>query len=239
MEPRPPASAAVVAHVEALILDGHAAPGDTLPSESELSAELGVSRLTVREGIRVLEARGLVEVSHGRRPIVARPNAQVLHDFFSAAVRRDVRGMLDLIEVRMAIEVHAAELAAVHATRTHLTVLDDALEAMRSAAADPAREAGFNAADLRFHAAIASASGVQMIDFLVEGMEQPLQRGRELSTQGHRRRSGDLSRLIEAHAGILAAIRDHDPARAAQRMRDHLEQTRADVHAGFRGGAAR
>lgn len=239
MEPRPPASAAVVSHVEALILDGHAAPGESLPSESELSGQLGVSRLTVREGVRVLEARGLVEVSHGRRPTVARPNSQVLRDFFSAAVRRDVRGMLDLIEVRMAIEVHAAELAAAHATRTHLAVLDEALATMRSTAADPGMETGFNAADVRFHAAIASASGVQMIDFLVEGMEQPLQRGRELSTQGHRHRSGDLSGLIEAHAGILAAIRDHDPTRAARRMRDHLEQTRTDMHAGFRSGAVR
>lgn len=228
-----PASAIVVDHVEALILDGHVGPGESLPSEAELSAELGVSRLTVREGIRMLEARRMIEVSHGRRPTVAYPNSQLLRDFFTAAVRRDVRGMLDLIEVRIAIEVHAAELAAVNATRSELLAIESAVELMRQHAEDPEKEEEFNEADIRFHAAVASASGVKLIDFLVESMETPLQQGRTTSANAHRHRSGDLTDLVDAHARIADAIREHDPVQAAARMRKHLEETRMDIHSAF------
>jgi GntR family transcriptional repressor for pyruvate dehydrogenase complex len=230
---RKSAASAVVAHVESLILDGHAAPGQPLPSESELSAELGMSRLTVREGIRTLEARRLIEVSQGRRPVVAHPDSRPLRDFFTTAVRRDARGMLDLIEVRIAIEVHAAELAAIHATHADIVALEAALAEMEVTAADPAHADRFNRADIRFHAAVASASGVRMIDFLVESMEAPLQLGRTVSAGAHRHLAGDLRDLVEAHARILGSIRANDGAAAASRMRQHLDATYRDIEAAY------
>ncbi len=220
----------VVDHLERVIFSGETEPGDSLPSEAELSATLGVSRLTVREGIRSLEARGLVEVSHGRRPTVAHPNAAPLHDFFSAAVRRDARGLLELLEVRLAVEVHTAELAARNATRADLLAVESALHAMRDAGAD---EQAFNAADVRFHAAIAAASGNRMLSFLVEGMEQPLHDSRMASIRGYRSRGEDLGALLDLHEAIYARIHERDAAGAAESMRRHLVATRNDLRAAF------
>lgn len=231
--PRPSASAAVVAYVESLILDGRVAPGESLPSESELSEKLDVSRLTVREGMRMLEARCLIDVAHGRRPTVAFPSSRPLQDFFVVAARRDSRGMLDLIEVRVAIEVHAAELAAANATRSDLETLQRAIDDMRATADEPDQAEAFNEADLRFHAAVASASGIRMLDFLVESMESPLQRSRASSTAAHRKLSDGLGDLVAIHAQIFDAIKRRDPASAASLMRTHLDRTRADLYAAF------
>jgi GntR family transcriptional repressor for pyruvate dehydrogenase complex len=93
-----------VQHIEGLIFSGELEPGANLPSESELASSLDLSRLTVREAFRSLEARGLLEVAHGRRPIVAHPNARPLSDFFSASLHHDARSLFELVEVRLAIE---------------------------------------------------------------------------------------------------------------------------------------
>ena len=102
---------AIVRRLEDLVL-GELEPGAELPSEPELAAQFQVSRLTVREAVRSLQARGLVETRHGRRAVVAHPNAAPIGGFFTAAVRRDPRQLLDLLEVRRALEVHIASLAA-------------------------------------------------------------------------------------------------------------------------------
>lgn len=220
----------VIEHLEHLILGGDLEAGDSLPSEAELSATLGVSRLTVREGVRALQARGLIEVAHGRRPVVARPNALPLSDFFSAAVRRDARGLLELLEVRMAVEVHTAQLAARNATRSDLLSMETALAAMVDAGDD---ETAFNAADVRFHAAIATASGNRMLNFLVEGMEGPLHSSRMQSTRGFLARCGALDDLLEAHRSIYEKIAAHDAGGAASCMRKHLSSTRKDLRTSF------
>lgn len=225
------AADAVVEHLEHLIFDHVCEAGDSLPSESELSAELGVSRLTVREGVRSLAARGLVEVSHGRRPVVAAPNATPLRDFFSSSVRRDARGMLELLEVRLAIEVHGAELAARHATPPDLESLAAALEAMEQA---PDHEA-YTAADLRFHHGITAASGNRMISLMVEGMANPMRDARFQSLRGYLQQTPDLRDLIAEHRRIFDAIQARDPAGAAQAMRTHLATTRRDLLRAFAG----
>src|SRR6266540_4729326 len=106
----------VIQQLEGLIFGG-LEPGEALPSEGKLAEALGVSRLTVREATRTLQARGLLEVTQGRRPRVAAPNGALLGDFFEIAVRRDPRALLDLLDVRRALEVHIAALADRKSTR--------------------------------------------------------------------------------------------------------------------------
>src|SRR5436189_4264077 len=101
----------VIEQLEGLIFGGFE-PGEALPSEGKLAEDLGVSRLTVREATRTLEARGLLDIRQGRRPTVAAPNSLLLGDFFQIAIRRDPRALLDLLDVRRALEVHIATLAA-------------------------------------------------------------------------------------------------------------------------------
>ena len=109
----------VIEQLEGLIFGGFE-PGEALPSEGKLAEALGVSRLTVREATRTLAARGLLEITQGRRPRVAAPNGALVGDFFKIAVRRDPRALLDLLEVRKALEVHIAVLAARRAAKSEI-----------------------------------------------------------------------------------------------------------------------
>lgn len=216
-----------MAHLEDLVL-GELEPGAELPSESDLATTLGVSRLTVREATKALQARGLVEIRQGRRPLVAHPNAGPIGDFFIAAVRRDPRRLLDLLEVRRALEVHIAALAATRASRAAITAMDMALDAMRTAADDPT---ALHDTDIRFHESLAEAAGNQLLTFLIEAMEDPLRSSRIQSMRGHLARGGTVDDVIEQHARILDRVKARDPAGASAAMRDHLSQTARDLRA--------
>src|SRR5215211_6199443 len=99
-------------------------PGEMLPSEGQLAEALAVSRLSVREATRTLQARGLLEISKGRRPRVTAPNGSLVGDFFNSAIRRDPRALLDLLDVRRALEVHIAALAARRASNGDIADMD-------------------------------------------------------------------------------------------------------------------
>jgi GntR family transcriptional regulator, transcriptional repressor for pyruvate dehydrogenase complex len=221
----------VVGHIEDLLF-GELSPGAELPSESELAVRLGVSRLTVREATKSLQARGLLEVRQGRRPVVAPLTAGPIGDYFTSAVRRDPRRLLDLLDVRRALEVHIATLAAANAGRAAISLMETALAAMREVAADAVSNPGaIHDADLRFHEGLAAASGNQMLSFLIEAMEGPLHAGRMRSLRGHLSRGGTVDDVIEQHARILERVKARDAAGAGAAMSDHLEQTARDLRA--------
>ena len=210
--------------LEDLIFDSFE-PGDVLPSEGRLAGALGVSRLTVREATRALEARGLLEITKGRRPRVAAPNGALVGDFFKLAVRRDPRALLDLLEVRRALEVHIATLAARRAGKGELADMKMSIEAMRAADGFEA----FHAADLRFHENLAAASGNRLLVFLIEAFAEPLRESRQRSFAGHQARGGGSADVIEQHQQILDAVRARNPKAAARAMREHLTQTEQDL----------
>lgn len=187
-----------------------------------------MSRLTVREAVKSLQARGLIEVRHGRRPVIAPPSATGIEDFFATSVRRDPRRLLDLLEVRRALEVHIAGLAAHAVNRSTATAMEDALAGMRDAIDDPE---AFNTADIRFHEALAAASGNQILTFLIEAMQEPLQASRRQSRRGHVARGRPLTDVIEEHARIYDRVVGRDPAGAQTAMREHLAQTERSLYA--------
>jgi GntR family transcriptional regulator, transcriptional repressor for pyruvate dehydrogenase complex len=216
---------AVIERLEGLIFDGFE-PGDTLPAEGKLAEALGVSRLTVREATRSLEARGLLEITKGRRPRVAAPNGALVGDFFKSAVRRDPRALLDLLEVRRALEVHIAVLAARRATKGDIADMEMSIAAMRTGGD---RSDAFHAADVRFHENLAAASGNRQLVFLIEAFGEPLRESRLRSFAGHLARGGQVDDVIQQHQTILDAVKAHNPKAAAQAMRDHLQQTEQDL----------
>ena len=215
----------VIERLEGMIFDSFE-PGDMLPSEGKLAEALGVSRLTVREATRTLEARGLLEIRQGRRPMVAAPNGTLVGEFFKSAVRRDPRALLDLLEVRRALEVHIAVLAAKRATKGDLADMEMSIAAMR--AGGDSSDA-FHAADVRFHENLAAASGNRLLVFLIEAFAEPLRESRLRSFAGHLARGGEVDDVIQQHQGILDAVAAHNPKAAAQAMRDHLQQTEQDL----------
>ncbi len=215
----------VIEQLEGLIFGGFE-PGEALPSEGKLAEALGVSRLTVREATRALEARGLLEITQGRRPRVAAPNGALIGDFFKIAVRRDQRALLDLLDVRRALEVHIATLAASRATKSDIADMEMSIDVMRAAKHE---SEAFHAADVRFHENLAAASGNRMLVFLIEAFADPLRESRLRSFAGHRARGGGIEDVIQQHQAILDAVKDRSPKAAAEAMRDHLRQTESDL----------
>jgi GntR family transcriptional repressor for pyruvate dehydrogenase complex len=218
--------------VEEEILDGRLEPGSQLPSESKLAERFGVSRVVVREATRGLEARRLVEIRQGKRPVVSAPNAGLLEEFFALALRRDEGALLELLELRRAVDVHAARLAAQRSTEAGdaLEKMEQALATMRETA--HSNHAALMDADVVFHEALAEAGGNQLMRFLVEAFNAPLQASRRKSMRGRVRRGESVDGVIDAHARILAAVRAGDADRAAAAMDAHLEETQTDLQAG-------
>ncbi|MEQ1768695.1 MAG: FadR/GntR family transcriptional regulator [Devosia sp.] len=233
------ASSIVAEKLGRQILDGMQ-PGSSLPSEADLAAQFAVSRLTVREAMKLLEGRGLVDLGRGRRAVVREPTGLAFSDFLSTVIQNDPKGLFDLIELRMSLEVQSATLAAARANRASIAAIETALQGMRDAADaghaaddDEALERRFHLCDVAFHEAIALSSGNRLISYLFEAMAAPLQRSFVLSRRGHNLRGHTVADTIAAHDRVLQAIREKNPKAAAAAMRAHLEDTERDIRAGL------
>lgn len=231
----PSAASSVAEELTALVL-GELAPGSSLPSEAELALRYGVSRLTVREAIKMLAGRGLLELSRGRRAVVREPDGAAFGDFLKSIVKYDAKGIFDLVEVRLSLEVQSATLAARRASRAGFAAVESALQGMRDAAAamhrdDPDSEMQFHQNDIGFHEAIALASGNRVLSFLFEAMATPLQDSFFISRSGHLLRGHTIEDTIAAHERILHAIAEGNERAAGEAMRAHLEDTERDIRA--------
>lgn len=214
------------------------APGASLPSEADLASQYDVSRLTIREAVKMVAGRGLLELARGRRAVVREPTGTAFGDFLSTILSRDPKGVFDLIEVRQALEIQSATSAARRANRAGITAIEHALDGMRRAADAMARTQGaekdaaereFHTHDVEFHEALALASGNRMITYLIEAMAVPLKDSFALTMRGNELRGRTVQNTIDAHQRILTYIREGDGRAAAQAMRAHLEDAERDL----------
>ena len=221
----------VVEQVRRAIFLGRFLPGEKLPPERDLASQMGVSRTTIREAVRVLEGEGLVTVRRGATGGLIVLGQQTLTPGQVKSYMETQRGMLDSVfEFRFANECAAAALAAARRTESQLRRLSRALEEMdKLGATAEARErtgniARFSAWDSEFHLAIAQAS---CNPFLVKAVEDAraamfLPIGRVFT------RLED--RANDHHAAIFEAIRGRDSTAASANMRAHIEATRVSLH---------
>jgi DNA-binding FadR family transcriptional regulator len=225
---------------------GELTPGSSLPSEAELAAEFAVSRLTIREAVKVLAGRGLLEVSRGRRAVVREPDGSAFGDFLAAAMKQDPKGLFDLVEVRQALEIQSAVLSAKRINRAGIAAIEGALTGMREAAAKMRRgqdraeaEHRYHDFDVGFHEALALSSGNRMLTFLLEAMAKPLRDSFHLSMQGHRLIGHAPEDTITAHERIFERVKAGDGRGAAQAMRAHLRDAERDIRAALKARLGR
>jgi len=211
-------------------------PGMSLPSEGELATRFEVSRLTIREAVKMLAGRGLLDLGRGRRAIIIQPSGIAFADYMTTLIRHDPKGLFDLIEMRMSLEVQSATLAAKRVTRAGIAALDAEIDGMRAAVEEGRRgsdleasERRFHQHDVGFHEAIALSSGNRLISSLFEAMTEPLKRSFALSRRGHDARGYSVEDTIAAHEAVLTAIRAGNPKAAGAAMRAHLEDTERDI----------
>jgi DNA-binding FadR family transcriptional regulator len=208
------------------IVAGAFPPGSALPPEWELAEREGASRLTIREALRTLRQKSVVQVVRGRGTYVQPPEHwSPLDPVVLSSLSRNsdaLAGRMNaLLEARMLVEVGVAELAAARRADDDLAAMVSSIQAMREAGADvPA----FVAGDLAFHEAVMSAAGNRVVAALYEPIASLLHETRQQTSRDQVARE----HAIAAHERILEAITRRSPAQAAWAMRDHLAQTGED-----------
>jgi GntR family transcriptional repressor for pyruvate dehydrogenase complex len=212
----------IAAQIEERIIDGDLECGDKLPSELELADQFGVSRTAVREAIKALRAKGMVEVQPGRGTFVTDGASQVLRTSLGQVLKISDEGRLDnLIEIREILEPKIAALAADRAKETDIQAMQSAIEAMDLMIDDAE---AFIEADLAFHLALSHATNNVLIPLLIDPIVDMLQ---EQRIRIFEMKKGS-ARGQYHHKRILACIVDRDPTAAHDAMEAHLAQVRKD-----------
>jgi GntR family transcriptional repressor for pyruvate dehydrogenase complex len=212
----------IVEQIQQLILDGKLHAGDQLPSERELAEQLDVSRTAVREAVKALQEKGLVEIETGRGTFITHGVSKALRRSLDWMVRSgDGNRLADLVQVRNILEPEIAALAAEMASVSDIERLEQAVNVMDSALNDADV---YVEADQDFHLALASATQNQLISTLIDPIVDLLreQRKRIFLVEGGAQR-GQYH-----HIRILEAIRKHDRIAAREAMQAHLAQVRQD-----------
>ena len=219
-----PAYRQVADRIAEAILAGELPAGEPLPNERDLSRQFGVSRTTIREALRVLQARGLVVSSGSRtRPLLAVGVAEgasgPLREALIHLLRlRRVR-LEDLVELRIAVETAAVERAAGGADPDHLREARAALERMRRPGVDVE---DFDQQDVRFHLALVGASGNRAMHLVMLAVRDSIAHHLRQALGTLPRPVDALHRLAGEHQAILQAVEAGEGARARRLVRQHI-----------------
>jgi GntR family transcriptional repressor for pyruvate dehydrogenase complex len=213
----------IVEQIEKRILSGELQSGDRLPTERELSEQFHVSRTAVREAMKTLAQRGLVDMRPGRGTIVIDGTSQAMRHSMGLMMKVGQAGSSEsLVEIREIIEPEIAALAAVRATDEQITAMREAVKIMDIYIHETN---AYIKADNDFHRALAAGTQNILILSLVDSIVDLLSEQRKLifSTNGAPER-GQIH-----HKRILDSVIRHDVEAAREAMRAHLQQVREDV----------
>src|SRR5258708_29787717 len=215
----------VAEQIEKRILDGELRSGDRLPTERHLAEQFHVSRTAVREAMKILAQKGLVDMRPGRGTIVIDGANAAMQDSIDLVMKLrlgEVGGSNNLVEVREILEIEIAALAAARATEKEIAAMREAVKVMDESLNDAN---AFIAADNNFHEALAQATQNTLILILVNPIVNLLseQRKQIFETEGGPQR-GQIH-----HKRILESVSRHDPETARAAMRAHLGQVRKDI----------
>jgi GntR family transcriptional regulator, transcriptional repressor for pyruvate dehydrogenase complex len=202
-------------------------PGDPLPTERELTQAFRAGRSSVREALRMLESKGVIE-NRGNGTFIVAGYANPLNSSVQLLLSLDQATMLDVYELRRILECEAAGLAAERHTAAHLALMDAAIEEMAAAleSDDSNRGSRYIDADLRFHLAIAEATRNGVVLHTMDALRGVIRR----ALMSIFLVPDSPERSFEQHRTIRSAIATRDATAAREAMRAHLVRVESDVH---------
>lgn len=210
----------VATRLRDMIHNGELRAGDKLPPERDLAKILGVSRPTLRAGIRSLTTVGILQSRQGAGTFVAKGGGSPMLDSSPLRMLSALHGFTsdEMFEARLALEMSIAGLAAERVDSENITLLAEEVAGMYASLTDPEQ---YLVHDMRFHQTVAAASGNRILTALMNMVAAILFEARSKTVH----RALDLKQSAEQHHNIYRALRERDPEAARKAMRDHLTET--------------
>jgi GntR family transcriptional repressor for pyruvate dehydrogenase complex len=207
----------IISQLREMIHRGELRPGDRLPPERDLAKLLGVSRPTLRAGIRSLSAVGVLQSRQGAGTFVVKSEGPPALDSNPLRLMASLHGFTsdEMFEARQSLEMAVAGLAAERATSDQMASLSEEITGMYASLDEPEQ---FLVHDMRFHQAVAAASGNRILTSLMNMVATILFDVRKKTVQ----RAKDLKESAAMHREIYRAIRERDSEAARNAMHDHL-----------------
>jgi len=207
----------VISRLREMIHSGQLRSGDRLPPERDLAKLFGVSRPTLRAGIRSMAAVGILQARQGAGTFVVKTDGSPSLDSNPLRLMASLHGFTsgEMFEARRSLEMSIAALAAERATSDHLVSMSEEIAGMYASLDDPEQ---FLVHDMRFHQAVAAASGNRILTSLMNMVATILFDVRSKTVK----RAKDLKESAEMHRHVYRAIRERSAEAARNAMRDHL-----------------
>jgi GntR family transcriptional regulator, transcriptional repressor for pyruvate dehydrogenase complex len=216
----------VADQIQLSIFDGHLNPGERMPSESELVKMLHVSRSTVREALRALESRGIIQVRSGTRAFVSdQPfSFKIPSEAMNwLLLRRE--SLIQILEVREVLEGLAGSLLAAHITQEVLNELHEIVRKQQALIENSADVEALSELDIEFHESISQASGNQVVNQLVKSIVTEFC----TSNRAILYVSSTAETSFEEHTRIIDALATGNPAIAEHEIRAHITRVREQI----------
>lgn len=210
----------VLSFLREQLLSGRLKVGDRLLSERDLANQLGVSRPVIREALRALAAIGAVDIRHGQGTVVKRPDLSAFGEFFSFVLAQQSEAVEDVMEARIAIELHAVRLACRRAGPSDLDQCDAALQRIVETIDDPV-EGG--KADFNFHESLVRAARSPTLTSIYLATSNLLMRSHIARRSEIMNVDGIKGFLIDHHRAIFSALVERDENRAEELLRAHFD----------------
>lgn len=203
------------------IIGGELEPGTALPSESEMVKQIGVSKVSMREALRVVQSQGLVEIAQGRRTRVADISIKPATGILRLLMKRSKYILLELTEARESLEISVARHAALRRTDEHIAAMSQTISDMEANRDD----LSFCVEkDIEFHEIMVRSTQNRVFELIHESLTELLRESRKETI-----RSGGIDNPISEHKKILTAVKDKDPDKAMEYMGTHLETAKSNL----------
>ena len=202
------------------ILSGHFDDGDDLPPERELVEQVGLSRATVREALRILEGEGLIATRIGRNggSAVSRPSTAAIERSVASFIRGQRMRFDAVLEARVAIEPSSARFAAQHRTEADLMQMEACHQSL-TAASQTGDLKGYMRANLDWHVAVVRASHNELLIAFISAVSESVYKATDLDGINPLE---TRNAVIHAHRRVMDAIRAQDGLAAERRMTRHV-----------------
>lgn len=210
----------VVDQIRQLIQDGSLTPGDQLLPERQLAEKLGVSRSALREALTALDSMGLIEITPGGGAYIKEISIESLAEPVAAIMLKERESVLDLLEARKILEVEIVKLAAQRASKSDLNQIWEAANEMKE---DIKNNRDADESDVNFHLSIARASQNSVLYNLMSMLSGLMKEAYGPSRKELILDPEKTQIWCEQNQAIFEAIKNNDPDKASQIIREHLQ----------------